>query len=94
LDTDIVMAAEEIARAVAVDQLGPDGLTRVVLRVDHYTPREGAEPQVSVRLARVQPGEPDWRGAAFLLRTARTPGELAWAVRQATRGALQQLGLL
>jgi hypothetical protein len=94
MDSDIVAAAEEIAQAVLLEQLGPEGVARVILRVDHYTPREGAEPLVSVRLAPVQPGRPDWRGAAFLLRTAQTLAELAWAVREATRGALQQLGLL
>ena len=94
MSENIVAEAEAIAHAVVLEQLGPDGLALVVLRVDHYTPREGAEPLVSVRLAPLQPGQPDWRGAAFLLRTARTPAELAWAVREATRGALQQLGLL
>ena len=69
-------------------------LERLTLRVEQYVPAGSAEPSVSVRIALVATGESDWRGSAFLLRTAQTPDGLAWAVRQATRSALQQLGLL
>jgi len=94
MQDDPVPAAEALARAAIVEFLGPQALAALALRVEAYTaPRDG-EPLMSVSLAPVGADATAWRGCAFLRRTTTAPERLAWAVREATRSALQQLGRL
>ena len=86
------LVREEIAR-----QVGPGSCTRLRVRVEAYTPEGTTEPLVSITLTpSCTAGSPSRapRGGAFFLRTIATPERLAWAVRETTRGILQQLGLL
>jgi len=94
MQVDAVAAAEALARAAIEERLGPAGLAALDLRIDAYRAPGDGEPLLCVNLAPVGADAAAWRGSAFLLRTASTPERLAWAVRQATRSALQQFGRL
>ena len=94
MQEDPVPAAEQLARAAIVEHLGPAALAALALRIDTYPAPGDGEPLVCINLAPAGADAAAWRGSAFLLRTTPTAERLAWAVRQATRGALQQLGLL
>jgi hypothetical protein len=91
---------ERLVREEIAQHLGPGSCARLHIHVEAYTPEGTTEPLVSITLSPVCRSGSDGslpagaRGGAFLLRTVTTPERLAWAVRETTRGVLQQLGLL
>ncbi len=94
MPSDLVAAAYPLARAAIVEALGPDGLGRVALHVTQHAPEDG-EPTLCVALARTEAAHDPaaWQASCFFVRTTPTPERFEWAVDQATRAALYQLGL-